>query len=297
MSTAPPTPPTPGTPKPAQATSVPNRPPELPSSIRIVSHCTLFYWWPVWAVGFLMALITFFDPQRAVMVPADADPVLMQAINADGKVDFPSQVVWASKKHPVVNLKAPQEEKEIRLSQNRSLGVVYAIILLLVIAITNVPLRGLWSVIVMVVIVALSIIFALLKWWDPILHAISILDIRINFEGYLLVSTVLFILWCVVFFFFDDQIYMVFTPGQLRVRQAIGDAETAYDTTGMTIQKQRSDLFRHWILGIGSGDLIVNTTGAQSHHFEMPNVLFLGSKVNQIEMMLSSKQVVATQER
>jgi len=60
----------------------------------------------------------------------------------------------------------------------------------------------------------------------------------------------------------DPQIYMVFTPGQLRVRQEIGGGEAAYDTAGMVIQKQRNDLFRHWILGLGSGDLVVNTSGA-----------------------------------
>ena len=88
---------------------------------------------------------------------------------------------------------------------------------------------------------------------------------------------------------------MVFSPGQFRVRLEIGDAETAYDTAGMTIQKQRSDLFRHWFLGIGSGDLIVRTAGAQTHQFDMPNVLFLGRKVREIEDLLRSKQVVAGQ--
>jgi len=74
--------------------------------------------------------------------------------------------------------------------------------------------------------------------------------------------------------------------------QEIGDAETAYDTTGMTVQKQRSDLFRHWILGLGSGDLIVKTSGANSQEFHLPNVLFIGKKVQQIEDMLREKAVV-----
>jgi len=52
------------------------------------------------------------------------------------------------------------------------------------------------------------------------------------------------------------------------------------------LEKQRSDLFRHWILGLGSGDLIVKTTGAQAHHFEMPNVLFVSSKMQRIEDMI-----------
>ena len=56
--------------------------------------------------------------------------------------------------------------------------------------------------------------------------------------------------------------------------------------------KQRNDLFRHWILGLGSGDLIVNTSGATAHHSDLPNVLFVGYKVRQIENMLREKAVV-----
>src|SRR5207249_3502702 len=170
--------------------------------------------------------------------------------------------------------------------------VVYAIVLLLVVTITNVPLRGLWSVIAIVVIVLMSIIFALLDVWKDIIEALSFLDIRINLAGYLFISTILLAIWLVVFFFFDRQIYMVFTPGSLRVQMTIGEGETAYDTTGMTIQKQRSDLFRHWILGLGSGDLIVKSSGANSQEFHFPNVLFIGRKVKDIEDMLREKQVV-----
>ena len=105
----------------------------------------------------------------------------------------------------------------------------------------------------------------------------------------------LFTVWILIFVLFDRQIYMIFTPGQLKVRLEIGGGEKAFDTQGMTIEKQRSDLFRHWILGLGSGDLIVKTAGAQGHQFDMPNVLFLGRKVREIEEMLRSRQVVAGQ--
>jgi len=47
----------------------------------------------------------------------------------------------------------------------------------------------------------------------------------------------------------------------------------------MTIQKQRSDLFRHWILGLGSGD--TDTCGRPARKrtiFDLPNVLFLGRR-------------------
>jgi hypothetical protein len=110
--------------------------------------------------------------------------------------------------------------------------------------------------------------------------------------GYALISTVLFIIWLVTFTLFDQQLYMIFTPGQLKVRTEIGGGEKAFDTAGMTVEKQRSDLFRHWVLGLGSGDLIVNTSGANAHHFDLGNVLFVGRKVQQIEDMLREKAVV-----
>lgn len=259
--------------------------------IRIVSHSSLFYWWPVWAAGFIMSAITMFSGQVLATVPEDTEPVLGATVGEYGKRDI---LMAPQKKSLYIDPRTGNPEKpRLHVSPSKNLGVLFVTVLLLVITITNVPLRGLWSVIVIVFIVSLSIIFALLGWWENIMHALSILDIRINLAGYFVFSSILFILWVLIFVFFDRQIYMVFTPGQFRVRLEIGDAETAYDTTGMTIQKQRSDLFRHWVLGLGSGDLIVRTSGAQTHQFDMPNVLFLGRKVQEIEEMLRSRSVVS----
>jgi FlaA1/EpsC-like NDP-sugar epimerase len=163
---------------------------------------------------------------------------------------------------------------------------MFTTILLAVIVITNIPLRGMWSFMVILVVVALSIIFALAGWWDAILRYFHYLDIRINAGGYIFISLFLFAIWLFTVLVFDKQIYMVFTPGQFKVCTEVGGGEQTYSTIGMTLEKQRSDLFRHWILGLGSGDLIVKTTGAQAHHFEMSNVLFVGRKMQQIEDMV-----------
>jgi hypothetical protein len=272
--------------------------------IRVVSHCTLFYWWPVWAVGFIMFLITAITGEHMVTVPVHTVAVRSAFVDENGKsrdayvLPIPDpksekKTFLPLEKEDENQPKAQPKQPYLWMSTNKNLGVLFVVVLLLVIVITNIPLRGLWSVIVIVLIVSLSIIFALLEWWEKILHYLFFLDIRINAAGYLVISIVLFALWLVVMLLFDRQIYMVFTPGQLRVRQEIGDAETAFDTAGMTIQKQRSDLFRHWILGLGSGDLIVKTGGATSQEFHMPNVLFIGRKVKDIEEMLKTKMVVS----
>ena len=66
--------------------------------------------------------------------------------------------------------------------------------------------------------------------------------------------------------------------------------EKQYDTIGMTIEKERSDLFRHWILGLGSGDMVVRTSGAERHEFRLTNVLFIGRKLQLVEEMQRVRQ-------
>ncbi len=262
--------------------------------IRIISHSGLFYWWPVWFFGFVFFLVTAIDGHLLAIVPSDTEAKSQTKVQG---YDQLRDVYVLPEKKTIANdpVTGNPQKPKLHITTSKIPGVWFCIILLVVIFITNVPLRGLWSVIVISFILFFSVIFATLGWWDEILNKFSLLDIRITMGGYLLISLVLLAIWVLTIFFFDRQIYMVFTPGQLRVRLAIGEGELAYDTTGMTIQKQRSDLFRHWFLGFGSGDLIVRTTGAQAHHFDLPNVLALGRRVREIEDMLRSRQVVSGQ--
>jgi hypothetical protein len=270
------------------------------SEIKIVSHSGLFYWWPVWAVGYVMAILTYFSDHFMATVPRNT----YLGVKATGELTFEEPLKGLNRKTDQLKkqdiLIAPQgkelREPRLHMSQSKNPGVLFCTVLLLVIVITNIPLRGLWSVIVIILIILLSVILALMGVWDTILQHIGFLDIRINMAGYVVISTVLLAVWLVAFFLFDQQVYMIFTPGQFRVRQEIGAGEMAHDTTGMTVQKQRSDLFRHWILGLGSGDLIVRTSGAHPMQFDLPNVLFLGRKVKEIEEMLRTRQVAAAQQ-
>jgi hypothetical protein len=84
---------------------------------------------------------------------------------------------------------------------------------------------------------------------------------------------------------------MVFSRSQLRVRQAVGLGEKVYDARGMMVQKHRDALFRHWLLGFGSGDLTVHAGGANPQQFEMPNVLGIDRKLRLINMMLQEVEV------
>ena len=104
--------------------------------------------------------------------------------------------------------------------------------------------------------------------------------------GYLFIAIVLLAVWVIAFFVFDRRIYIIVAPGQVTVCLAIGDAESSYDATGAVSHKVPSDLFRHWILGMGSGDLEIRTSGSNAQSFQLHNVLGISSKLKLIQDLL-----------
>jgi hypothetical protein len=274
-----------GTPQPvASPASAP--PSQAPREIKIVSHSNLFYWWPVWAAGFLMALITLIDGHHMAVVPADSKTnQALEVTLSDGTKVRDRSVIVAPEKKKI------EDDPKLHMSGNKLLGVFFAMILVLVIVITNVPLRGMWSILVIIGIFTLILILRLAGVLEQLYLISSQLDIRLNLGGYLFISVFLFAIWCVTIFFFDRRIYIVFTPRQFKVCTEVGGGEKVFDAMGMTMEKQQSDFFRHKIIGLGAGDLVVKTAGAQSQHFDLPNVLFINNKVQAIEALMG-KQVV-----
>jgi hypothetical protein len=257
--------------------------------IRIYSHSMLFYWWPVWVTAFVMAMWTYWENDRLAIVPPDTH--VHKDTGGGYRLDTKGPETRLLQEG-VARTQIGEPAFRMRISQNSRLGAIFVTVLLLVLVITTVPLRGLWSVVVIVTLILLSVILALANMWDEIFHWLGNLHIHINMAGYFFIGTGLLVMWILAFFFFDRQTYMIFTPGQLKVCLEIGGGETAYDTMGMTVQKHRDDLFRHWILGLGSGDLTVRTSGAQAHTFEMHNVLNIGTKLREIEEMQRERPMV-----
>jgi hypothetical protein len=257
-----------------------------PREVHIVAHSMLFYWWPVWVVGFLLAGLTWLDGHRLAIVPAGTE--VREGIDGDRE----ALVLPADAHLPQEPATGKPREPTIRVAIHSGYGVVFVVVVLLVLTITNVPLRGLWSVVVVITLLLGTIIVALAGWWDDILEAVVHSHVYINAFGYLAISLPLLVLWLVVVLVFDRQMYMVFAPGQLRVCQEIGSGEVAYDTVGMVVAKHRSGLFRHWLLGFGSGDLVVKPAGATAQQFEVHNVLFVEQKLQLIQQMLQTREVV-----
>lgn len=245
------------------------------SEIKIYSHSTLFYWWPVWVMGFVMAALTYSEGSRAVIVPRGT-----VYAESSGAIVLPAGV-------PHVGTAEPEFGQLSAASKN--LGVVFTITLLLVVFITNTPLRGLWSAIVVLLVAVMTVTFAWLGLWPQILAYCGRIDIHLNMGFYLVFSSLLFLLWFAVVFVFDRMNYWKFRPGQLTHESMFGGGQKSYDTSGMLFEKLRDDPFRHWLLGMGSGDLVINTSGAEHERLQISNVLRLDGILHRLQNMISER--------
>jgi hypothetical protein len=270
--------------------------------LTIISHSSIFYWWPVWATGLVMAGFTWYDGSRMALVPEGTkayrdvkvtipsrdDPEKGDTLTRDVLVLDKNQRLFPHKKADKDF--EPPYDPHIRMHHSKNPGVIFAIVLLIIIAITNIPLRGLWTLIVLLGIFTLAVVFAWLQLWEWFFDTFSLLQIYINAGGYLFISLVLLAIWSITVFVFDTRKYVIMTPGQVRICLAVGAGETVYDTIGMTFHKKQDDLFRHWIVGIGSGDLIIRR--ASGEEIDLPNVCFVGRTVRQMEQLAKERVVV-----
>jgi len=277
------------TPTPEPNLDLPQAPLKAKNEIWVFQHSQLFYWWPVWAVGFLLFLVSWIGGERMAVVPSHSmikrtgDKSYAIEVNVPPPKNRSGEELAEGQSMPITSAQPPFG---LHMSNSAVPGIIFAVTLLLVIVITNVLLRGLWSVVAIAMIALLIVIISLVPdAWQTIFNWVYLLDIHVNAAGYLFIALVLFAIWAITVWWFDRQIYIVFTPGLMKVRETIGGGETAYDSSGMTIEHLRDDFFRHWILGLGSGDLVVHPAGPQSREVRLYNVLFVTSKLRDIEEM------------
>ena len=263
---------------------------DVGEEIRVYGHTNLFYWWPIWLLGFLFAALTYVDGHVMAVVPEGTQVEQAKVVPGDSG---PRNVLVAPPGQPVTapDPKGRDAGPHLRVAANNNYGVVFVGAILFVIIATNLTLRGMASVIAIGLIIIVGLFVALMGWWDDVLAWLGGLDVRMNAGGYLAIAVPLFLLWTFSTFVYDHYTYLLVSRGQVRVRQAIGDGEMAVDASGLLLEKKRNDVFRHWILGLGSGDLHVKTGAPSNLDFELYNVLFVGSKIAKIQDMLREKEV------
>jgi hypothetical protein len=306
--------------------------PSTEPTLLVYSHSPVFYWWPVWVVGFIMAAISYFDGGRMLWVPPRAEVShSWQAGGEDGGSQPREGVLLEEATHPLpMRPESPGEplpqaqQPHIRMSRHKLLGFCFAVVLFFVYLHSNVLWRGFRAyfflalgVVLLLAIMALHL--ALPGWgvWSWVKYVIYQLpDIYISMDGYLYIASIVLFVWLVVTLLYDHLTYMRFESGQVHVVEEIGEGEAVYDTTNMTFEKQKTDFFRHYILGLGflrplwhvlpakltrrlginamtgTGDLIIRIGGDGGRVISWPNVTNADAKLEAITTFIKSRPVV-----
>jgi hypothetical protein len=297
----------------------PNHPGETPppevrgrlDHLTVYSHANLMYWWPVWLVCFILAAITYIDGNQMAVVPEGTVVVSgATVVHPDHQFPGPRDVLVAPEGRPIplgpndqttTAAAAAGEDPTDRqnrqpaspsmtVSGNNSLGVVFAMTLLVVAIVSTLLLRGLVSVIAIILLILTVITLAFFGMWDNILAFFGGMDIRMNAAGYLFIGIPLFVVWAFVFFIQDRMHYMTFDEGQIRYVLEIGDSAMVVSSEGAMVEKRRSDVFRHWILGMGTGDLLIRLQNGQE--INMHNVTNANRKMALINDLLRHRPIV-----
>ncbi|QJW95195.1 hypothetical protein [Frigoriglobus tundricola] len=179
----------------------------------------------------------------------------------------------------------------VTVSRTNVPGVVFVITLLAVAVSSTVLLRGMVSVVAAVSVVTVAVALGWFGWWGDILGFLGGLEIRINAAGYLCIGIPLFLVWALVIGVYDQMHHVTFGRGQIRYVLEVGDGEVVMPSEGAVVEKKRSDAFRHWVLGLGAGDLMIRSGGPNSPAIELKNVVRIRRKLAVIDRMLREKAV------
>jgi hypothetical protein len=256
----------------------------------VYGHSNLFYWWPVWLVSFILAGVTYAEGHQMAVVPPGT--VVERDRQVEGVAGHRDVLIAPEgKSFSLARAEGQARTPGMSVSSNNNLGVVFVATILLVALSSTILLRGLVSVIIVVLMIALVIIFALLGWWNEILLFLGGLDIRMNAAGYLGVGIPLFLAWLIVVFLYDRATYIIFDQGQIRYVHEVGDAEVALQAEGAIVEKKRNDVFRHWLLGFGTGDLMIRMGGPNGMQIDLPNVIRINSKLGLIQKLIKEKAI------
>ena len=220
----------------------------------VYAHSALFYWWPLWVVGYVMALLTWLHHDRVLI---GAKPEWFQP--------------------------------------SRNPGVIYTLLLLLLILVTNTKIKGMKAALMLATMAFFALLFAHLNWWETILDWIGDQSISMSLGFYLFSSSLLFVAWLISVFLIDHLSFWRFRPGQITHEYLGGIVDKSYDTDNMTLLKRQDDIFRHWVIGLGSGDLSMQTMGGRGVEMNVPNVLFLIGKISRIQRLIATKPDVPEQ--
>ncbi|MEZ7956691.1 MAG: hypothetical protein QMC23_11360 [Rubritalea sp.] len=219
-------------------------------SITFYSHSEFFYYWPLWLVSFIFGDITLFFGSHVAVEGLDTSLLVMK---------------------------------------QTGYGLTYILVMGFSLFATGVNLRGVWALLTLICIAFAAFILLYFGVWDSALSWAVNQPVYLNHGFYLAIGVILFIPWCVVVFLFDTRKYVKIESNTVTIVYEIGEGARAFDTIGVMMEKKLDNFFKHYLLGFGSGDLIIRTSGGSSEVLYLPNVLRVDRVLRELDHVRSQR--------
>lgn len=234
------------------------------TEIRIYGHSAIIFWWPVWAYGFICAALTYAQGVP-LMLPGSPKPILV---------------------HP-----------------DAWVGLSFTLLILIVIVATSVRARGVSALMLLALIGgAATATYFVMKmpglWTSP-----PALLLHMNLAFYLLVSSVLFIVWFVIVFVVDRMSFLRVRGAQVERVQlfdsAMGRAPKTWSVLHIRLARYSDDLIAHKILslgflGFGTSDIDAKLSifGGGHEQFRVQNVWRATRPLKAVQAAMGQKATV-----
>jgi len=234
------------------------------TEIRIYQHSPILYWWVVWAYGFLCATLTYFQGER-LTIAEGAKPLFI---------------------HP-----------------SPWVGLSFTLLVLLVIVTTTVRARGINALLLILLIAGAAAATYLIMNTPGLWSTPPSLLVHMNLAFYLLISTVLFVVWMFIVFFVDRLSYWRFRGTQVEKVQlfgtALGRAPESWSVLHIRLTRYSDDLIAHKILalgllGLGTSDVDVKLSifGGGHEQFRIENVWRASIPLKAVQAAMGQKATV-----
>ena len=231
--------------------------------VRVYQHSAILYWWVVWAYGYFCALLTY--AQGETLSIGGGKPLLVHTSP------------WV--------------------------GLSFTVVLLFVVVATTVRARGVQALL-LIILLALAVVGThLLLSMEGVFKSPPSILVHMNLAFYVLVSSVLLVVWLVVVFIFDRLTYWRFRNSQIervqRLAGVLGRAPESYSVMHVKLTRYSDDLLAHKVLGLGllglgTGDIEAKVTifGGGSEHFRIEHVWRAAEPMRKIQALMGPKATV-----
>ena len=224
-------------------------------SVRVYQHSNLLYWWPVWVWGYVCAGVTYLQGIGMGELAASRDKKVLFHPSPWLGISF----IGADPVRRGLHQRARARrllDRAAAADRGHRCGLVAASS-----PASRRPTAG-----------------------------CHLLRVHLNLAFYLTFSVLLMVIWVFVIFLVDRFTWWRFSPGQVIEEHRVGQATGhAFNTEGMIIQRLPDDLFRHRVLGFGTGDFVVKPASGDT--FEIHNVWRANKKQRLLEDMIATRAV------